>query len=684
MTYKNIFSALLLFLFITAANATVYTVTNTNDAGTGSLRAAITNVNIYPGTHTLAFNIPTTDPNYISAQGVWKITPTSTLPIITRSNVTIDGSTQTTNQGDTNPYGPEILIDGEHLYGSDFAFHLYNVLGATIKSFIIGRFTVGIEISGSSHNNTIIGNYVGCNYNATDTLSNTHGIEILSGPYNNTIGGATASDRNIFSGNNHAGIRVVNSNSNIIKGNYVGLNRMGNAAVRNYDGISIEGTSKYNLIGGYTAAERNYVSGNVAYGIPVFGTGCNFNIIIGNFVGTDITGTDSIPNTYGVLFDDGASYNLLGGRVSGAGNLLSGNSGYGVFLYNPGTQRDSVIGNFIGTDVSGTLPLPNSIGIVIDGPSYKHYIDSNVVSANRQNGITIHLVGTDSNIVIRNKIGTDISGTLPLGNAFDGIRIGEGPQKNVIGSAGKGNIIANNGGNGITVMTSAELYNRFTENSIYNNAELGIDLFPAGPSPNDIGDTDSGANDLMNFPVFQNVNLNTLSGITTISGTIDYTVFSGANGIKIEIFKSDNDASGYGQGKEFIGSALANASGNWTFSCSCLAATDIITATATDQLGNTSEFSLNSSITVGINNISRNENVVVYPNPATSIIEIEFQDTNFQNAEYKIVNLLGELLQTGYLEEMKSTISINTLPQGIYYLQLNSKSDFIIKKIVKH
>ena len=123
------------------------------------------------------------------------------------------------------------------------------------------------------------------------------------------------------------GFNVVNSNSNIIKGNYVGLNRMGNAAVRNYDGISIEGTSKYNLIGGYTAAERNYVSGNVAYGIPVFGTGCNFNIIIGNFVGTDITGTDSIPNTYGVLFDDGASYNLLGGRVSGAGNLLSGNSG---------------------------------------------------------------------------------------------------------------------------------------------------------------------------------------------------------------------------------------------------------------------------------------------------------------------------------------------------------------------
>lgn len=683
MNKKNIL-ILLLFVFVISANATVYTVTNTNDSGAGSLRAAITNVNIYPGTHTIAFNIPTSDPNYISAQGVWKITPATTLPIITRNNVTIDGTTQTTNQGNTNPSGPEILIDGNHLYGSDFAFHLYNVSGATIKSFIIGRFTVGIEISGSSNNNIIVGNYVGCNYNATDTLSNTHGIEILSGPYSNTIGGSTANDRNIFSGNTHAGIRVVNSNSNSIKGNYVGLNRTGDGAVKNYDGISIEGTSKYNMIGGYTAAERNYVSGNDAYGIPVFGTGCNYNVIVGNYVGTDITGTDSIPNTYGVLFDDGASYNRLGGKMSGAGNLLSGNSGYGVFLYNPGTQRDSVIGNFIGTNFSGTVPLSNSIGIVIDGPSYKHYIDSNVVSANRQNGITIHLVGTDSNMVIRNKIGTDITGTLPLGNAFDGIRIGEGPQNNVIGLAGKGNIIANNGGNGITVMTSAELYNRFTENSIYNNAEMGIDLFPAGPTMNDAGDADSGANDLMNFPVFQNVNLNTLSGVTTISGTIDYTVFSGSNGIKIELFKSDNDASGYGQGKEYIGSALANAAGNWSFSCTCLASTDLITSTATDQLGNTSEFSLNSSITVGISNKSNDENVIVYPNPANSFLVVEFADLKSETTDYKIVNNLGEVVQTGSLKEIKNRISIISLPKGIYYLQLNNTRNNRILKLVKH
>lgn len=680
MKYKIYFPILLFFLSYNVSNATVYTVTNTNDAGTGSLRAAITNVNIYPGTHTIAFNIPTSDLNYISAQGVWKITPTSTLPIITRNNVTIDGTTQTTNQGNTNPLGPEILIDGNHQYGSDFAFHLYNVYGVTIKSFIIGRFTVGIEISGTSHDNLIVGNYVGCNYNATDTLSNTHGIEILSGPYHNTIGGATAIERNIFSGNNHVGIRIVNSNGNIIKGNYVGINRTGDAAVRNYDGISIEGTSKYNMIGGYVAAERNYVSGNVAYGIPVFGTGCNFNIIVGNFVGTDITGTDSIPNTYGVLFDDGASYNRLGGSAAGAGNLLSGNSGYGVFLYNPGTQKDSVVGNLIGTDVTGTLPLPNSNGIVIDGPSFNHYVDSNVISGNRQMGIDIHVAGSDSNVVIRNKIGTDITGTLALGNMFDGVRIGEGPHHNFIGKTGKGNIIAYNGGNGITVMTSAELYNTFTENSIFSNSELGIDLFPAGPTLNDAGDIDAGPNDLMNFPVIQNISMNLITRITSISGIIDHTVNGGPNGIKIELFMSDNSVSGYGQGKEFIGSAIANASGNWSLSCAGLSPTDIITSTATDLSGNTSEFSLNSSITVGLNDANKVEIVSLYPNPCNGKINIKLGNQNKWN-ELSIMNILGkEVYHSDVYGSNEISVELYDQPEGIYIAELRGSSGKWCKK----
>jgi parallel beta-helix repeat protein len=573
------------------------------------------------------------------------------------------------------------MINGNHSTGSDYAFNLYNVSGVTIKGFIIGGFTDGIEIDGNSHNNTIIGNYIGCNYNATDTLSNTEGIEIMVGPYSNIIGGAITDEKNIVSGNRDVGIRAVNSNSNIIKGNYVGLNRTGNAAIKNTEGISIEGTSKYNIIGGYTVAERNYVSGNDAYGITIYG---DYNIIVGNFVGTDITGTDSIPNTYGVLFDEGACYNRLGGTITGAGNLMSGNSGYGVFIYNLGTLADTVVGNLIGTDVTGTLPLPNTNGMVIDGIASRHYIDSNVISANRQCGIDIHISGTDSNVIVRNKIGTDITGIQALGNTIDGIRIAEGGQYNRIGLPGKGNIIAYNGGNGITLMTAADLYNTISENSIYSNGALGIDLYPAGINANDAGSADTaGPNDLMNFPVIQNVNLNAISGITSISGTIDYTIHGGANGIRIELFKSDNNASGYGEGKEFIGYAIADGSVNWSFNCACFGSNDIVTSTATDLRGNTSEFSLNSSVITSVNDIPMDNNLMLYPNPASSILVVEFSDEKFQNAGYKITNAIGEILLTGNLKEMKNTININPFAQGVYFLQLNTRNGIYTRKIIK-
>lgn len=656
------FAFLLLLLSSFSGSATVFTVTNTNDTGAGSLRKAITDANIYPGTHSIVFNIPLSDGGYNSATGVWTITPNTTMPLITRSNLTIDGTTQTANQGDTNPYGPEVVLDGMNQFGSDFAFHLYNVSGVTLKGFVIGRFTVGVEVSGTSQNNVISGNYIGCNYNATELLSNTHGIELLGGPSYNTIGGTTAADRNIVSGNEHVGIRMANANHNVVVGNYVGINRMGDAALRNYDGISIEGVSKYNRIGGTTAAERNYVSGNVAYGIPVFGIGCNYNTITGNFVGTDITGTDSIPNTYGVLFDDGASYNTVGGTAPGAGNLLSGNSGYGVFLYNPGTEKDSVIGNLIGTDVSGTLPLPNSNGIVIDGPTAKHYIDGNVISGNRQNGITIHLAGTDSNRVVRNLIGTDITGTLPLGNALDGVRIAEGPKRNIIGGQGMGNTIAFNGSNGITLLSPADLYNTLSENSIYANGFMGIDLYPEGPTPNDVGDVDNGPNELMNYPDIQSSNLNLITGVTTISGTMDYTVNAGPAGIRVELFKAEN-----GQGREFIGSTTALASGNWVFTCSCLDPADMLVATATDLNGNTSEFSPSNGLTVGINETSAKASLRVYPDPCTDILYIS---PGFEGVySIELYNTMGQLLLTTKAEKGTAMLNVEALAAGAYVLR---------------
>ncbi len=676
---KKIISLLLIILFSQLAFSTTYIVTNTNDAGTGSLRLAVQNANIYPGSHIINFNIPTTDPGYNSIQGIWKISLSSTLPMITHSSILIDGTSQSIFAGNTNIYGPEIMLDGNNQAWADFAFHLYNVSSITIKGFIIGRFVVGIQISGTNaQNNTIAGNYIGCNYNATDTLGNTHGIYLLSGPHNNLIGGNSFSLRNIVSGNNHVGIRAVNSNNNIIQGNFVGLNRTGNASLRNYDGISIEGTSKYNLIGGYTPSERNYVSGNVAYGIPVFGAGCNFNIIAGNYVGTDTTGSFAIQNTYGVLFDDGASYNTLGGRIPGAGNLLSGNSGYGVFLYNFGTLKDTVVGNLIGTNFSGTLAIPNANGIVIDGPSFLHTVENNVISGNLQMGIDIHLIGTDSNIVINNKIGTDISGLIALGNQIDGIRIGEGPKNNIIGQNGKGNIIANNGGNGITVMTSVDISNSFSSNSIYNNGGMGIDLFPAGPTANDAGDSDTGPNNLMNFPTIVSV-VNYSGNNWIVSGTLDYT---SPLGCIVELFKAHFNGSGNAQGKIFLGSCIANASGNWTDTISGLTLADNLVSTATDLNNNTSEFSTNTPLSVNAN-FESDFNFQIFPNPAKEFTTIKINNPEFYLIE--ITDVSGKKIKSfANITAEETKLSTLEIEKGFYIISVlnNLKKTIGNKKLI--
>jgi len=666
---KNIIfivSLLFITIFSNAVFSNTFLVTNTNDAGTGSLRQAIQNVNIYPGSHIINFNIPISDPGYNSAQGVWAISLSSTLPIITHSGVLIDGTSQTVFAGNTNPFGPEIMLDGSNQAWADFAFNVYNVSNVTIKGFIIGRFVVGIQISGTSaQNNTIVGNYIGCNYNATDTLGNTHGIYILSGPHDNVVGGNSFALRNIVSGNNHVGIRVVNSNNNTIQGNFVGLNRNGNASLRNYDGISIEGTSKYNLIGGYTSAARNYVAGNMAYGIPVFGAGCDYNIIAGNYVGTDTTGTFAVQNTYGVLFDDGASFNTLGGRIPGAGNLLSGNSGYGVFLYNFSTLKDTVVGNLIGTDYTGTVALPNVNGIVVDGPTFLHTIENNVISGNLQMGIDIHTDGTDSNFVINNKIGTDITGTFPIGNLLDGVRIGEGPKYNFIGQPGKGNIIANNGGNGITVMTSAELYNSFSSNSIYNNAGIGIDLFPAGPTPNDPGDIDTGPNELMNYPDINSVVNIPSTSDWIVTGTLDH---SSPAGIRVELFQAEINGSGNAQGKVFLGACLVDGSGNWKDTLSGLTLADNIVATATDLNGNTSEFSVAMPLLVKTN-LENDFQVEVFPNPTHDYTTIRLNKSGVYVIE--LMDVTGKVIRS---LEMENEIKIYTgdLESGMYLIKILS------------
>lgn len=656
------------------SKANTFIVTNTNDSGSGSLRDALQMAAFSAGPHTINFNIPLSDPNYNSTLGIWVISPLSTFDYIIKNNVTVDGTTQTANQGDTNPFGPEIYLDGNN-NSINYCFSVINASGTVIKGFTISDFMYGIQIYGtSSINSTITGNYIGTNATATDTAGNYIGIEITAGANYTTVGGSTLAERNIISGNEHIGIRLLDVNYCTVIGNYVGVDRTGSSALPNYDGISLEGAAKFNTIGGTNAYERNIVSGNIAYGIPVFGAGAEGNIIIGNYIGTDISGTIAIPNTYGVLFDDGSFGNILGGNTAAERNILSGNSAYGVFIYNMGTNSNVVKGNFIGTDLNGTTAIPNAVGIVIDGAAYNHVIDSNIISGNLQEGIYINITGSDSTSIIKNKIGVDINGN-PLGNGSDGIRISQGPKYSIIGgSIANANIIAHNGGNGVYIMFPDDNFHLISYNSIHNNSGLGIDLFPPGVNANDIGDIDTGANEGMNYPEIDTVIFIAGPNKTIISGTLDT---QSPNQCTIQIFMAIPDLSGHGQGSEYLSSIAPDSLGNWSDTLYGLSSTDFLTTIAIDPNNNTSEFSIarNTTTIASINNNQKDESIRIYPNPSTGKLIIE--RGKIGKGMIEIYNMFGVKVFQSEISNLKSEINLN-LPSGMYLYQVNDNKQFIL------
>jgi len=676
----KIFSIIFLCVFALTAEATVYTVTNTNTSGTGSLYAAMTTANTAPGApHSIVFNIPVSDPNYNAAQGIWiiHITNSSRLPYIIGSNITIDGTTQTTNVGNNNPEGPEIVLDGGG--STDFCFFAMNAANITIRGFNIRQFTYGIQVSGSPSTGWVIaGNYIGTNEDASDTAGCYIGVEFLNYAGYATIGGLNAEDRNIISGNEHIGLRLLSSSHNTVINNFIGIDRTGTFALRNYDGLSLEAFTQYNQIGGNSPAARNVISGNVAYGLPLIGYDTQYNIIQGNFIGTNAAGNAAVANTYGILFDDGSHYNTVGGLGNGEGNLLSGNSGYGLFLYNNGTTENWCYGNLIGTDFSGTSAVPNGNGVVIDGIATRHILDKNVISGNVQSGIAIHITGTNEHHITRNLIGTDITGTQPLGNGGDGIRIAEGGQYNMIGGQDSGNVIAYNGGNGITVLTAADYGNTFSENLIYGNAQLGIDLYPQGVTDNDAGDSDAGANQLMNFPVLDSASFDAVSDKTTVYGHLDHPL---AQYCRVELFGSSSDVSNHGQANEYLGAATPASGGTFSFEITNVIVWNFVTATATDSTGNTSEFALNLELP-GPNAIAEHSgesNFSVYPNPASDFVFIE----NRAGGEFRVevFNATGQRILNQAFSSANAVLNVESFKRGEYFVVVKSKAESSVFRI---
>jgi len=482
-----------------------------------------------------------------------------------------------------------------------------NVIGGTnagAGNVISGNVQYGILLTSGTTNNLILGNLIGLGAAGTNAVPNGMDGIAIDGGTNNLIGGVVAGARNVISGNSSNGIAIylLTDTGNVMEGNYVGIDSTGTKAVPNkLSGIYVLASA--NFIGGTAAGAGNVVSGNTLEGIWVAGTSGNVtgNVIQGNFVGLNAAGTGALGNANGLGFSSAAA-NLVGGTVAGARNIISGNFNYGVFMMGSGTVSNTIQGNYIGTDPTGTLALGNYDAVYLSLATTNLIGGTqagagNLISGNTGDGV-LFASGASWNIIQGNFLGTKFDGTNAMGNANHNIELDASSNTNFVGgtAAGAGNRIAYAKSiyAGVRVRASSA-NNLIRGNAIFGNGALGITLGSTTQNVNvdcEEGVPSGSANNGQNYPVITNVVGGAAS--TLIRGYLD----SAPNKTyQMEFFGNPtNYPGGYGQGQVYLGAVALTLGSSCTSNFATLLpvplpANWLVTATATDPVNNTSEFS---------------------------------------------------------------------------------------------
>lgn len=506
----------------------------------------------------------------------------------------------------TNVTGNAALGNGSDGVYFDGNYHYNNWIG----NDVVGG---GNTISGNggngiyayySNGNRILGNMIGTNAAGNADLGNSaHGIYFEGDVSNNWIGNGTAAGRNVISGNDGIGIYISYSNEDSIFGNYIGLNAAGTDTIPNEGGIFIESSSEI-AIGGSLPGQGNVISGNRTYGIYVSGSGggCEYECFIGkakersqalqseaasealrsapeggyilhsirgNLIGTNAAGTGDLGNGTDGIWMQTESV-LVGDTVAGGRNVISGNGRHGIFV-DAFSYSNSIVGNYIGTDINGNAAIPNdengvmvwnasdnAIGLMLEydggGQDISRIVtkqesgsmaasesqtlgnSGNVIAGN--GGAGIELCADTGMVwytyVTNNNIGLGANGSTAVPNGGDGLKLENiSPDDSVEYTWIEDNTIAFNTGNGVHFTGAKTRDNQLFKNSIYSNTGAGILI-------------SNGAQRGVGAPI-----INSYNG-TVVSG-------KAAPGALVQIFGDlDNE------GKEFKDTVTADGSGNWS------------------------------------------------------------------------------------------------------------------------
>jgi CSLREA domain-containing protein len=577
---------------------------------------------------------------------------TSPLPQITGS-ITIDGNNLPTFQTIRLPNGQTFLLEIDHPGHVQISGNLSaggDGLALAHSSSAVGTIVNNLQVngfSGSGIHMKSAGNALN-----NDNITN-NGSGVLMDAGNNLVRGSTITD------NRGTGVAAGNSSQ--------GTGIFGNTITGNSgDGVIGSGIT----VGSAIATDRNVISGNTGCGVRVASVIAPSATVAGNFIGVDATGTSALANIQGGVcaFAGGVT---IGGSAPGTGNVISGNGnasdtnlfvGHGITVDSSVGSGSSVIqGNLIGTNAAGTAAIPNAKnGINItgfqtstsDSLSPNVTILSNVISGNGNNGI--RLFGGFKHVVQSNLIGTDSAGTGSIPNQFAGIFIDDARSVTVGmplsgGDPSQANVISHNFTSGVEVTSATQgsvnsVGNTVRGNNINSNTRLGIDLIPLA-SQQGFGvvtqpvpvHPDNGPNRLQNLPTLT-------AAVRTTSNSADVLVVAGnmftnlvAGNLLVDVYANSScDLSGFGEGQQFLGSAVASPvattvggqlTGFAAFTAVIptnprLADGTAITATVTSMArGDTSEFSKCFVVDIGTGAPR------LTPNSATVALEQEFTYT---------------------------------------------------------
>lgn len=513
-------------------------------ANTCSFRAALAEANRRVNHAGINFNIP--------GLGVKTINIGSRLPYLTNpAGMTIDGYSQPGSVPNTDPLvsNANLMIQLVGPNWKDFPGLIFTNAGSRISGFnkvrglSLYQFSRPIWMLGGTHDNLVVGNFLCTNAAGTALspaqITGNSGVLIQKGAHDIVVGTSAPDDRNVLSGCPHHGVATYNSPTRriTIQNNIIGLNPAGTARLPNRShGVDINTYSTDTITGGYNPGEGNLISGNAQEGVEVsHGRGTLRNDIVGNRIGTDPSGNAAPLALRNVQFNV---------RLEGAAQCPSSCRDAG----------DSVVANniIVGSSLGGVL------------------VDK----------------GRHDDVIRDNRIGTTANGT-PAGNKNFGVRIEHDTNKVQLGP---NNEIAYND-NGVQVQSlgsqpfsSVSLptnFNTITQNSIHDNAGRGIDLAPLGAN-NTAANADPNSNEGNLAPV--------------LSATPVSIAASTCPGCTVELFQADTSStSTRGEGRTYLATATGDAAGTATFDFAAAPGT-IVTATATNPAGSSSEFSQNVKI----------------------------------------------------------------------------------------